>query len=286
VSSEPFAVRLCRGWASTYTRGLPPEIGQRRLLEVESDLWEHLHDPGAADREILGRVLRGIHADVWWRYRTLLDSRGARQRSHVMATTSRNWWAPVTTVLGVVVATMGLLGLLFGETTSGGGGALLFAAGMPAIGGLVVLGGMWVRRQRVVTGSRMVVAGAVLAALDPIFIPVAALVIIGGFWSGNLALSDERAEAIRLEATRRSMTDGWYRWLIAAVLILGVGLGMTAAGEAAFETEKCTEANPCWEGTAVWATFVLSFLGAMVTGGIGVVLGLLRFASRHHTRPA
>ena len=203
-----------------------------------------------------------------------------------MATTSRNWWATVTTVLGVVVATMGLLGLLFGETTSGGGGALLFAAGLPAIGGLVVLAGLWVRRQHVVRGSRMVVAGAVLAALDPIFIPVAALVIIGGFWSGNLALSDERAEAIRLEATRRSMTNGWYRWLIAAVLILGVGLGMTAAGEAAFETEQCTEANPCWEGTAVWAAFVLSFLGAMVTGGIGVVLGLLRFASRHHTRPA
>jgi len=203
-----------------------------------------------------------------------------------MTTTTRNWWTPVTTVLAVVVATMGLLGLAVGETTSGSGGALLLAAGLPAIGGLVVLGGMWVRRQRLVTGSRLVVAGSVLTAFDPIFIPVAAVVIIGGFWSGNLALSDERADAIRLEATRRSMTDGWYRWLAAAAILVVVGFGVPGIADAVTDTETCTEADPCWEGTAIWATWIVSLLAAMVTGGIGVVLGVLRLVTRHHTRPA
>lgn len=286
MSPEPLAARLCRRWASAYTRGLPAEIGERRLLEIESDLWEHLHDPDTVDREILGRTLRGIHADVWWRYRTLLESRGARQRSHVMTTTSRNWWTPVTTVIGVVVATMGLLGLAVGETTSGSGGALLFAAGLPAIGGLLVLAGLATRRQRVVTGSRLIVAGSVLAAFDPIFIPVSALLIIGGLWSGNLALSEDRADTIRLDVARRSLTEGWHRWLTAAIVLIVVSFGVTGILDAVSDTERCTEADPCWEGTAIWATWIISLLAAMVTGGIGVVLGLLHLLTRHHTRPA
>lgn len=286
MSAEPLGVRLCRGWVNTYTRGLPAEIGERRRLEVESDLWEHLHDPGIADREILGRTLRGIHADVWWRYRTLLESRGARPRSHVMQTTTRNWWAPVTTVVGIVVATIGLLGLAVGETASGSGGAVILAAVPPAIGGLLVLGGVATRRQRPVAGSRLVVVGAVLAAMDPIFIPVSALVIIGGLWSGNLALSEGRADPIHLQATRRSLTQGWYRWLTASIVLIVIGFGATGVVDAVSDTERCTEADPCWEGTAIWATWIISLLAAMVTGGIGVVLGLLRLVTRHHTRPA
>jgi hypothetical protein len=289
VSSEPAAVRLCRSWARIYTRGLPAEIGERRVLEIESDLWEHLHDPadGRLHREILGRTLRGIHADVWWRYRTLLEQRGARHRSHDVTTTTRqNWWTPVTTVLGVVVATMGLLGLVGGEPTTGSGGALLLAAAPPAIGGLLILGGLAARRRRVVLGSRLVIAGAVLAAFDPIFIPAAALVIIGGLWSGNLAVSGDRADAIRLDVIRRSMTDGWYRWLVAAVVLAVFGFGVVGIADAATDTESCTETEPCWEGTAIWATWVISWLAAMVTGGIGIVLGVLRLITRHHTRPA
>ena len=161
MSSEPFAVWVCRRWAATYTRGLPSEIGELRVLEIESDLWEHLQDPETADREILGRMLRGIHADVWWRYRTLLESRGARQRSHEMTTTQR--------------------------------------------------------------------------------------------------------------IARR-----WYVWLGIAVVLAGVGVG-------AIYVQENTDLVP---DTAAWATFLLSFLGAMVAGGIGVVLGVLRLTNRHHTRPA
>ena len=203
-----------------------------------------------------------------------------------MTTTTRNWWTPVTTVIGIVVTTMGLLGLALGEAMTGSDGAVVLAAAPPAIGGLVIVGGLATRRQRTVTGSRLVVAGAVLTAFDPLFIPLSAVVIIGGLWSGNLALTEDRADSIQLVAARRSLTDGWYRWLIAAILLIGIGFGVAGIAEAAFDTDRCTEANPCWEGTVAWASFTVSLLGAMVTGGIGVVLGVLRLFTRHHTRPA
>lgn len=46
-------------------RGLPHDVADRRCLELESDIWEHLHDAGepAAAREPLGRFLRGAGAD-------------------------------------------------------------------------------------------------------------------------------------------------------------------------------------------------------------------------------
>lgn len=288
MSAEPAAVRVTRSWVRLYTRGLPVDIGARRVLEIESDLWEHLHDPGTADREILGRTFRGIHADVWWRYRTLLEHRGARQRRHDMTTTTtRGWWTPVTTVLAIVVTTMGLLGLTLGQTEDGSGGALALAAGLPAVGGALVLFGLASRRQHPVRGSRMVVAGAVLGALgEPFLVPVGAAIIIGGLWTGELTTSDA-PDRPDLQVTRRSITSTWWRWLVAGAALGALGFVILVVWEhSGIVPDGCTEANPCWEDTAAWATWILSWLAAMVTGGIGVVLGVLRLATRHHTRPA
>jgi hypothetical protein len=266
---------------------MPSEIRERRLLEIESDLWEQLHDPTEvrAGREILGRVLRGIHSDVWWRYRTLLDLRGARRRSHVMNMNTRigsRWWTPVSLVIGIVVATMGILGMALGETASGGGAAVAAAALPPAIGGLLILAGLGLRGRRLVVGCRLIIVGAVLIAMDPIFIPVAGLIIIGGLFTGDLVTS-ERDHRPPVAMTRDSMTTRWYRWIVAGVVLGGIGFATLLVGDA-IGTEECTESNPCWEGTAVWATWVVSWLAAMVTGGIGIVLGLLRLLDRHHTR--
>ncbi len=285
----PTAVRVCRTWTLLYTRGLPVEIRERRRQEIESDLWEQLHDSNEPTRRgVLGRTLRGIHADVWWRYRTLLEQRGARQRSHDMKKTtgSGTWWVPVTVVLGVVIATMGILGLALGDAGEGGSGAKVLASLPPAIGGFLVIGGLAARRQRLVTGSRLVIAGAVLAALDPLFIPVAALVIIGGLWTGNLVTND-RDDRPRVELPGHSMTGGWYRWLVAAALLGAAGFAVLIVWEnSGIVPDDCTEANPCWEDSVAWLAWILSWLSAMVTGGIGIVLGVLRYFSRHHTRPA
>lgn len=288
MSAKPVAVRAARTWVRLYTRGLPVDVGARRVLEIESDLWEHLHDPGTADREILGRIVRGIHADVWWRYRTLLEHRGARQRRHDMTTTTtRGWWTPVTTVLAIVVTTMGLLGLTLGQTDGGGTGALALAAGLPAVGGALILFGLASRRWHPVRGSRMVVVGAVLGALGEVFlVPVFAAIIIGGLWTGELTTSDA-PDRPDLQVTRRSITSTWWRWLAAAGALGVLGFVTLVVWEnSGLVPDDCTEANPCWEDTAAWATWILSWLAAMVTGAIGTVLGILHLLTRHHTRLA
>lgn len=283
MSSEPVVVRITRVWVSLYTRGLPPEIGEQRVLQIESDMWEHMHDPGTADREILGRSLRGIHADVWWRYRTLLESRGARQRSQDM--TKRNWWTPVTAVIGIVIATMGLLGVNAGETATGSG-ELVVAAALPAVGGMLMLTGLAVRRSRVLLGSWLVIGGAVLSAFDPILIPFAAFIVISGIWSGNLATSRGRVGAVNLEATKRSLTQRWYIWVGAGLALAALGTATLAIWEnSGIVPQNCTETSPCWQDTAAWATWILSWLAAAVAGAIGVVLGVLHIFTRHHTRP-
>lgn len=144
MSSEPLAVRVCCGWAATYTRGLPTEIREHRVLEIESDLWEHLQDPGTADREILGRMLRGIHSDVWWRYRTLRESRGAKQGSHEMTTTriTQRWY--VWLGIAVVLAGVGSGAIYIQENTEIVPDTAAWATFMLCVLGVMVTAGVGV----------------------------------------------------------------------------------------------------------------------------------------------
>jgi hypothetical protein len=288
VSPEPVVARATRRWVRIYTRGLPLEIGERRALEIESDLWEHLHDPGTADREVLGRTLRGIHADVWWRYRSLLAARGARQRRHDMTSTIRSrWWTPVTVGLGVLSLTAGLFTAATGSSEDAPALAVITGTTAGLAGGALVLGGLLRQRRDPVTGSRLVIGGAVLAALsEPLLIPFSLLVIIAGLWTGNLATSTG-PDAPRLEMTRHSITETWWRWIVAAVPLVALGFVTLVVWEhSGFVPDDCTETNPCWEDSAAWAIWILSWFVAMVVGGIGVVLGVLHLFTRHHTRPA
>ena len=38
------AAALARAWTQAYTRGLPAEERDRRRAEIDSDLWELMHD--------------------------------------------------------------------------------------------------------------------------------------------------------------------------------------------------------------------------------------------------
>lgn len=74
--SKPLvASNLARLWLRIYCFGLPAEARARRSLELESDLWEHERDcaerevaPAVAGVEVFSRVVRGMPADLLWRF--------------------------------------------------------------------------------------------------------------------------------------------------------------------------------------------------------------------------
>lgn len=71
--SAPLATALTRWWTRLYTVGLPAEVRAARRAEIESDLWESLHDPDIPQPHILPRLAAGILDDVSWRAGHLPD---------------------------------------------------------------------------------------------------------------------------------------------------------------------------------------------------------------------
>ena len=67
------AMAITRWWTRLYTLGLPAELRETRRAEIESDLWESLHDPDAARPRILPRLAGGVMDDVRWRANHLAD---------------------------------------------------------------------------------------------------------------------------------------------------------------------------------------------------------------------
>ena len=64
------AAMLVRLWTRAYTRGMDVDVRQRRRTEIESDLWESLHDAettGATSVRTGVRLVRGMWADIAWR---------------------------------------------------------------------------------------------------------------------------------------------------------------------------------------------------------------------------
>jgi hypothetical protein len=280
-NAEPLSARVVRRWLTLYTRGLPLDARERRCLELESDMWEHLHDADEADaaRAVLGRFLRGIPADVRWRYRTLLESRGARHRSKEMTTSLRsNWWVILTAILGVVP--LGISLAMLASEAGGSGAFRLIGAAVAVVTGALLIGGLIRRQADLVNGSQLIFAGAALTLVGGLeFIPIGIIVLVSGFWTGNLQLS-EPADGPDLHPVRDhqiTMTRYWYLWLGAATVLFAVGWlplifdDPDNAGDLSF---------------GGWYVWVLSWFGAIITGGIGVILAGLRLTIRHRTRLA
>lgn len=68
---RPWAVRLALWWAGAYTATAPAQIASDRRAEVAADVADQVRAAGGAgravSRQIAGRVLRGMGADVLWR---------------------------------------------------------------------------------------------------------------------------------------------------------------------------------------------------------------------------
>ena len=68
--ASALAAMLVRSWTRAYTRGMHAASSPARCAEIESDIWESLHDPENADAtgiDILIRFARGMPADLSWR---------------------------------------------------------------------------------------------------------------------------------------------------------------------------------------------------------------------------
>jgi peptidoglycan/LPS O-acetylase OafA/YrhL len=70
------AAELVTGWVRFYTRRLPAVVAERRIDEIDADLYDHIaHERagGTDDRRIalsvLSRMVRGLAADTAWRNR-------------------------------------------------------------------------------------------------------------------------------------------------------------------------------------------------------------------------
>ena len=70
------APELILRWCEVYTRGLSPAVAGDRRDELASDLWEHAAAEPRATAAMLSRAIRGVPADLAWRY----EQRRAAQR--------------------------------------------------------------------------------------------------------------------------------------------------------------------------------------------------------------
>ena len=88
TSGVRIASAIVRAWTRAYTSGLPPEVRDARRDEIESDLWESVHDferPSAfAGLQMIGWMLIGVPDDVGWRSEQV-DRRVSRRLSVALA---------------------------------------------------------------------------------------------------------------------------------------------------------------------------------------------------------
>ena len=197
----------------------------------------------------------------------------------------RNWWVILTAILGTLILTGGLFQLMIGASDDAPVAMMLIGTIGSAVAGGLVLGGLVRRRHDLISGSQLILAGSLMTLLGIELLPLGLIVLISGFWTGNLQLSSREDEP-ELAPVRRQqvdMTRRWYLWLVAAAALGAIGFLVLLIWPSV-TPDNCTEFNPCWEDTAAWATWILSWLAAIVTGGIGVILGGLRLLVRHRTR--
>jgi hypothetical protein len=286
-----FGVRFAEKWTATYTRGLPGSSGDRRRQEIESDVWEHSHDPETSAREVTGRCLRGIPADVWWRYRTLLESRSTRERDQGMfSNLKRNWWPALVVAQAVLVAVSVVLVVIIAPDQEGSEVApfRVVTGGIGLVSVALLLVGLVILDRSRSAGSWMITIGSVptlltLLALNPVAL-LAVATIASGMWTGNLAFTTRQADIDPDRDTARvAPTAGarWYWWLITATVLFAAGFGTLMLADATL-----SEGDVSAIGGLMFFTWLLTWAAAAAAGAIGIALGTMRLVSRHRTRTA
>jgi hypothetical protein len=296
------AAGLARAWVRTYTAGLPPDARERRTEQLESDLWEHEADlaglgvtPSLAGLEILGRLVRGIPADVLWRFQLegprmeikipfermtgllllalaiLIPISGAISGYD----TRREGWSDELTRLGEMATYQTNVNTIF----QGLAGLGLLAA---AAGFYLALQG----RSRILatfSAVAMAAAGILTLGASALYVALAALahefVDAGG---GDDILVTSRAFAIGMDALVRSATAALTLSVLGLAtighrckLLPGWMIWLMAAATASLVSAALTEAVS--ENGAVWA---FAMTGLLLSLAWVAIAGIILLASR------
>lgn len=150
--------RMVERWAQMYTAGLPPEVRVDRAAELRSDLWEQLHDPEQeSSRHVIGRLARGIPADLLWRLETRYHLGGLMTGTALLVTR-----------IGSAISALVAAFWLFWAVAWGHIGFGLLAVVFAVISGVLWWAGTTSearqRRRRLVIGSAVATVGIVIVA--------------------------------------------------------------------------------------------------------------------------
>jgi hypothetical protein len=195
--SDDLAAALVGRWCEVYIRRLPGPAAERRREELASDLWEqraHGRAVGAPPLAVAVSILRrgaaGAPADLSWRHGLLVAgpgtgvapaplTRGGRPMSETLR---RNWWQILAALYAAVEIIMGIgvaVGAGAGIEDRPGPGSIAGGSAI-ALGGLVIIAGLVLRRRRRVAGDVLIAVGSVpaLPFFWMIVPPVLGLVVI------------------------------------------------------------------------------------------------------------
>lgn len=173
------AAGLALRWTALYTRRLPEDQRERRRGEIASDLWEHERAaraagerPVAVATDIVLRVVRGMAADIVWRWSSL-RGRGAGNALNGRLVVMLNRLviaagAAVTALLGLHFVVNGF-GIGFGA--GGGSGELLpFYGTVEMIAGALLLTGVVVGPRRPRLAVAAIAVGAVAISVTHVWL--------------------------------------------------------------------------------------------------------------------
>ena len=188
-SSAIDGAALARWWADRYTRGLPPAVRDRRLAEIDNDVYEQLlvaSRPGRASA-VGWRAVRGAHADLAWRreeqQRVQASHRPPSRLRATWGVVTQNWFAP----LALLVAAFDLLFAIAVATEDGGTmpGQAVGPVILVLLAALIV-GGLWLRwragRARIprpADAPRAPVPGRYVAGLAGLLVVCLAILVVG-----------------------------------------------------------------------------------------------------------
>lgn len=204
----------------------------------------------------------------------------------MLSNLKRNWWPIVVIaqiVLGLVAVGITAVGLA-AEAVPNHPAVRIATITIGVIAAVLLIAGLLLLRRNRQAGSWLILFGSIptlltVLALNPVAL-LAVATIAGGLWTGNLAFTARSADANLAYADGHGTPSSgrtWYRWLVAAIVLFGIGLAAVMAFDGS--------GNETVDGVK-WIVWIGSWTAAAASAAIGVALGLAALVARHRTRPA